>query len=129
MQLHTYADGEDSTDSLSIFAIQHTVIYITLVVKYFQAKRPMFMQRVSKQDARLQNNTREAYLEGIIHTVQGALEPVAVQMQVEMAAEQQYKNLEPLYFGTSSDGITLRHLLPDVYEVCVCVYACLCVCV
>jgi len=52
-----------------------------------------------------------------IYTVQGAREPVAAQMQVEMAAEQQYKNFEPLYFGTSSDGITLRHLLPDIYEV------------
>ena len=117
MQLHTYADGEDSTDSLCIFAIQHTVICTTLVVKYFQAKRPMFMQRVSKQDTRLENNTREAFLHGIIYTVQGAREPVAAQMQVEMAAEQQYKNFEPLYFGTSSDGITLRHLLPDIYEV------------
>jgi len=67
MQSHTYADGEDSTDSLCIFAIQHTVICTTLVVKYFQAKRPMFMQRVSKQDTRLENNTREAYLHGIIY--------------------------------------------------------------
>jgi len=37
--------------------------------------------------------------------------------------------LAPLAFGTGPDALTIRHLLPDIYEVFVCVCVCVCVCV
>jgi len=46
----------------------------------------------------------------------GARETVEAQMKLEQEAEKEYKALAPLAFGTGPDALTIRHLLPDIYE-------------
>lgn len=46
----------------------------------------------------------------------GARETVEVQMKLEREAEHEYQALAPLAFGTGPDALTIRHLLPDIYE-------------
>jgi hypothetical protein len=46
----------------------------------------------------------------------GARETMEGQMKLEQEAEKEYQALAPLAFGTGPDALTIRHLLPDIYE-------------
>ena len=48
---------------------------------------------------------------------QGGREGVEVQMKTEREAEEEYRRIAPLYFSSTADGVRMRHLLPDIYEV------------